>query len=221
MSDWKPGDDINSPVENFREIPFESMDVGDRYRYLISTVIPRPIALVSTVNKEGVGNLAPYSFFNALSSNPACVMVSATPMGNGAQKHTLRNIQDTGEFVVNFSADWMIDPIAYCGAAYPDGVDEMEVVGLTGIPSTKVKPKRVKESPAHLECKLHSLVPIGDGSPGSTTLIIGEVVVAHIWDQAFTDGRVDPKKLSPLSRLGGAWYGTLGDVLFRQIPSIG
>ena len=221
MSNWKPSDGIKSPVEEFKEIPFSQMEPTDRYRHLISTVIPRPIAFVSTVNAEGVGNLAPYSFFNALSSNPACVMISASPLGSGAPKHTLRNIQDTKEFVVNFSADWMVDVVAYCGAAFPDGVDEMEVVGLTGIPSLKVKPKRVKESPAHLECKLHSLVPIGDGGPGSTTLIIGEVLTAHIWTEAYTDGRIDPKKLAPLSRLGGAWYGTLGDVLFRQIPSIG
>lgn len=224
-SSWRPGDIITHPESlsgegSFQSMGFETLGAGERYRFLISTVIPRPIALVSTVSKSGVGNLAPFSFFNALSSNPPCVMFSISAQGNGEKKHTLRNIEETKEFVINLTPEWLLGPIVYCAAEYPEGVNELSEVGLTPLKSLKVKPPRVAESPAHFECKLHTIIPLGDGSPGSSTVVIGEILEAHLWKDALIGGRISPDKLRPLGRLGGAAYTHLGELSVMPIPPV-
>ena len=181
------------------------------YKLLIGSVVPRPIAFVSSCNLKGEGNLAPFSFFNAVSSNPPCIIVSITRKSDGSKKDTLLNIEETGEFVVNTVAEWMVEPMNQCSAQYPYGVNEMETVGLTGIASMDVKPKRVKESPVHMECKLEQKVEIGNGEAGSATLIIGRVIRMHIHETAFSQGRILLEEIRPISRLAGMNYGLTPD----------
>jgi len=197
-------------------------DSADIYRILIGSVVPRPVAFVSTVSADGVGNLAPFSFFNAVSSNPPCLILGISRKGDGSgdKKDTLRNIEATGEFVVNTSSEWLVEPMVHCGAAYPYGVDEMQKVGLTPIPSTHVRPPRIKESAVQFECKLHSAIDLGGGTPGSTTLVVGRIVMLHIFDEAYNDGRVDSAMLKPVGRLGGIGYALLQDPFNIPVPAL-
>lgn len=197
-----------------------SMAAPDLYKLLVGVVVPRPIAFVSTQSAAGVGNLAPYSFFNAISSNPPCVVISVARKADGSKKDTLRNIEEIGEFVVNISSSWLLDAVVQCGAQYPYGVDEMQQVGLTPEPSVKVRPPRVRESAAQLECVLHQVVEVGDGSPGSTSLVVGRVVALHIATNAIRDGRIDSMALEPLARLGGISYLSAGQEIKRKIPEV-
>jgi flavin reductase (DIM6/NTAB) family NADH-FMN oxidoreductase RutF len=203
---WTPGQTIKSPVEKMVTCDISKITPQEAYKLLIGSVVPRPIAFISTVSAEGKGNLAPFSFFNGVSSKPLCIMVSITRRADGSKKDTLLNIEATGEFVVNTVAEWMIEPANMCAAEYPYGTDEMEKVGLTGIPSDIVKAKRVKESPIHLECKVHKLVEIGEGAGGST-IVVGEILLAHVHEQAYQNGRIVFEEIKPISRLAGDFYG--------------
>ena len=147
---WKPGDQTNSPEFDFTNVDLQSLTTRDKYRLLVELIVPRPIALVSTRSKDGLDNLAPFSFFNAVSSNPATLMISVARRLDGSKKDTLRNIEETGELVINTSSSWMVGPITHAGANYPYGVSELKEIGLTPLQSTKVAPLRVKESPVHL-----------------------------------------------------------------------
>lgn len=205
--EWTLGSACPSPVESMLEFDVAALTQNESYKFLIGSIVPRPIALVSTVNSDGQGNLAPFSFFNAVSTRPLCVSVSVTRRTNGEKKDTLKNIEATGELVINTVAEWMIEPVNHCSADYPHGVDEMQKVGLTPIASTQVKPPRVKESPVQLECRLRQLVEVGDGSAGSATLIIAEVVRIHVHEKAYSNGRILLKEILPISRLAGDSYG--------------
>lgn len=209
---WKVGDPIISPVAHHREIRFADLSQQEKYHTLISTVVPRPIAWVSTISDQGVGNLAPFSFFNALCSNPPCVMFSVANSRTG-KKHTLRNIEATKEFVINLSPSSLLRPMHHTSDFYPDGVDELLEVGLSPLDSSIVKPKRIKESPVHLECTLLEIKNFGGDSRGGANVIFGEVIVAHIWEEALQDGKVIFEKLSPLGRLGGVDYMEPGKVV--------
>lgn len=191
----------------------------DAYKLLIGSVVPRPIALISTMSKDGKGNLAPFSFFNAVSSKPLCIMVSITRRADGSKKDSLLNIEATGEFVVNSVADWMIGPVNHCSGDYPYGVDEMEVVGLTSVPSEMVKPNRVKESPVHFECKVYNMLEVGEGTGGST-VIIGEILRVHVHEKASQNGRVLLEEILPVSRLAGDAYGFTPDTFDLKRPKI-
>src|SRR5690349_10987328 len=120
-------------------LDFDSLPGATRYKIMIGAVVPRPIAFVSTINSAGTGNLAPFSFFNAVSSDPPCLAFSITRKRDGSKKDTLRNIEETRGFVVNTVSEWMADPMNQSSADYPYGVDEMAKVGLTALPSTRVK----------------------------------------------------------------------------------
>jgi flavin reductase (DIM6/NTAB) family NADH-FMN oxidoreductase RutF len=219
-SEWRPGDKIEAPVGNWKTFEADKISQREMYRFIIGAIVPRPIAFVSTISKEGVGNLAPYSFFNGVSSNPPCLIISISRKGDssGDKKDTLRNIEETGEFVVNSANEWLIEPLVHCAGAFPYGVDEMQKAGLTPLASQFVRPARVKESAIQLECKLHQLVEIGDGSAGSTTLVIGRIVAVHMLEQAFKENRPDYQFLKPVGRLGGLSYATLGEVFQIAVP---
>lgn len=198
----------------------KGMRTVDVYKFLIGSIVPRPIAFVSTVNTQGEGNLAPFSFFNGLSSNPPCVMISVTRKRSGEKKDTLRNIEETGEFVVNSANKWLLEALVHCSVEYPYGVDELTKVGLTPQPSTKVRPVRVKESAVHMECKLFKSVELGEGGPGSTNLIIGEIQYLHIAKEAYQDGRVLFDFIQPIGRLGGFQYGEITRIYEIPIPEL-
>ena len=219
--DWKPGDRIASPVESWESIDPTEVDAHTMYKLIIGSVVPRPIAFVSTCSANGVGNLAPYSFFNGLSSNPPCVMISVgVSREGGQQKDTLRNILETKEFVVNSANEWMIEAVVHCAANYPYGVDEMKKVGLTPLPSQRVNPSRVKEAAVQLECRLYDTMQIGDGSPGSSTVVVGEIVMAHVFSDAYLQGRIDFDKIKSVARLGGFGYGKVTDLFDIPVPRV-
>ncbi|MGD3108896.1 flavin reductase family protein [Streptomyces sp. YGL11-2] len=179
------------------------------YKLLTATVVPRPIAWVSTIGPDGATpNLAPHSFFSIASVSPPVVQFSSV-----GRKDTLRNVEATGEFVVNFTPEGLFAQVNDTGTDFPLGVSEFEAAGIESEPSLRVKPPRVAASPVALECELHSTVRIGDG-----TVVFGRVVHAAASQDVLVDGHPEVTKLRPLSRLGKDEWGTLGDV--REIARI-
>lgn len=182
---------------------------------LTSIVGPRPIALVSTVNTRGEVNLAPFSFFNIFSSNPPILIFSpARRVRDGTVKHTLVNAEQTGECVVNVVTEDIMHNASMASAEYPEGVNEFIKAGLTPVPSRKVSPPRVKESPVNLECKVKEIMHLSE-APGSGNLIICEIVLIHVADHILDeDGTVNPSKIRLVGRLGKGWYSRAwGDAL--------
>jgi flavin reductase (DIM6/NTAB) family NADH-FMN oxidoreductase RutF len=163
-------------------------------------VAPRPIGWISTVSKDGIFNLAPYSFFNAVSEKPHYVM-----FGSAGRKDTVINIEETGEFVCSLSTYDLRAHMNMTSAAVPYGVDEFPIAGLTAVASNVVKPPRVKESPAALECQHWKSIQLPPAEPGGrpgNIMVIGRVVGIYIADEVIADGIVDTGAMKPLSRLG-------------------
>ncbi len=177
------------------------MAAPDRARLLTRIIAPRPIALVSTVSAAGVGNLAPFSFFAAGGSSPLSCVFSPTRDRHGSGKHTLANIEATGEYVINVVTAAMTAAVNQASFAYAADVDEFDVVGLTRAPSQHVRPPRVQESPVALECRVFRCVPHGDG-PGAATYVIGEIVAVHADESVCVDGFPDETRMALVARLG-------------------
>lgn len=176
------------------------------YHTLVSVVTPRPIAWVTTVDVQGRINLAPFSFFNAFGANPPIVVFSPTNRRDGSPKDTLRNVQTTGEFVINAAVESLAEPMNKSSVDLPYGESEVELTGLAVRPSLKVTPPALVDSPVNLECKVMQILPIGTG-PIAANLVIGQVVLFHINDAILDEaGRIDPRKLGTIARLGGDWY---------------
>ncbi len=175
----------------------------DSYKLMIGSIVPRPIAFVSTISNEGVTNLAPFSFFNAVCSDPPVICFS---VGNRVpSKHTIANIRATGEFVVNVVTEEIAEQMNMCSGNFPAGVSEFEVSRLTPEPSEIVKPPCVRESPVNMECKVLQIVEVSK-RPEGATMVIGEVVRFH-FDRAIADNfRIDPAKLRAVGRMGGNEY---------------
>lgn len=197
-------------------IAAETLTAENASRLLNSVVIPRPIAWVSTVDAQGRCNLAPHSYFNAVSAAPPIVMFASShssPFDPSGRKDTLRNIEETGEFVLHIVPEPMIEAMNKTSAAVPPGTDEFALAGLAKIPSHAVRPPRIAGVGVALECRLFRLIPAGDA-----TAVFGEVRVLHIDDGLWQDGRVDPRKLQPLARLGGSLYAGLGTITALRRP---
>ncbi len=177
---WKPGDPITAPAGATIELDPARLDVTFVYKLMIGAIVPRPIAFVSTLSREGKGNLAPFSYFNGVSADPPCVMIAIERKPDGSEKDTWRNIRDTGEFVVNSVNEWIAEATNYCSAAYPFGVDEAEKAGLKKLASVKVRPPRIAESAIQMECELYGSMEVGPGSPGSATIVVGRIVCFHV-----------------------------------------
>jgi flavin reductase (DIM6/NTAB) family NADH-FMN oxidoreductase RutF len=179
----------------------------DLHQFILGTVAPRPIAFVSTVDENGIQNLAPYSFFNAFSSNPPIVVFSSNRRGSdNSTKDTLHNIRATGECVINAVNYAIVRQMAVASVDFPGDVSEFEKTGLTPLPSDLVKPFRVAESPAHMECRIKDVITLGDKG-GAGHLIICEVVRMHIAEHVLTDrNRIDPDKMDLMGRMGRAYY---------------
>lgn len=189
----------------------------DAYRLLISVVIPRPIAWVSSIGSDGSHNLAPYSFFNAVSGSPPTVMFSIGQRA-GRPKDTLRNIQETGEFVVNLADRALADKMVKTAGEWAYEVDEFSVADLETTPSLKVKPPRVALAPIAMEAKATQIIPV-EGS--SNTMVLGQVVYFHIQTGLLLPkGTVDAKQFNPVARLGSADYATLGEILTILRPQL-
>src|SRR5690242_4759970 len=168
---------------------------ADIYKLMIGSIVPRPIAFVPTIGADGVRNLAPFSFFNGVCSNPPSILFCTVVRKDGQPKDTLVNVEATREYVVNIVAEEFAEQMNLCSADYPPEVDEFEISGLTAAPSDLVRPPRVKESPVSMECRLLQVVRIGDGAPGSGAVVIGEIVRFHLLDGLMTQFRIDPDKL--------------------------
>jgi flavin reductase (DIM6/NTAB) family NADH-FMN oxidoreductase RutF len=187
------------------------------YRLLIGSIVPRPIAFVSTISREGVTNLAPFSFFNAICAEPPTVCFSVT--NRLPPKDTVANIRATGEFVVNIVTEAIAEQMNLCSGDYPAGMSEFSMAGLTPEASEIVKPPCVRESPMNMECKLIQIVEVGARS-GGASLIIGEVVRFH-FDSAIADNfRIDPDKLRAIGRMGGNEYARTRDRFEMIRPSV-
>ncbi len=184
----------------------DDMTLSERNHIMLGGIAPRPIALVGTISGAGHINLAPFSFYNALSANPPIVAFSPAFRGSdGSPKHTLLNILETGEFTINAVTSSMVEQVSLTSADYPAGVDEFVKAGLTKRTSEVIQPPGVAESPFIMECKLYDHQDFG-GGPGSGNLVLGEVLRFHVSQSVYIDGRLDPFKLDLIGRMGGAWY---------------
>jgi flavin reductase (DIM6/NTAB) family NADH-FMN oxidoreductase RutF len=189
----------------------------EAYHLLISIVVPRPIAWVSTVGVDGTLNLAPFSFFNAVGGNPPTVMFSVGRR-SGQPKDTLRNVQETGEFVVNLANQALAEAMVQTSGDWSYEVNEFEMAGLELAPSVEVKPPRVAMAPAALEAKLTQVVPV-EGT--DSTMILGRVIRYHLREGLLRpNGLVDATLLQPVARLGGNEYATLGQVYSMLRPRV-
>jgi len=185
---------------------------------LCGGVAPRPIALASTINPEGVRNLSPFSFFNAFGSNPPMVAFAPNRRGrDGTVKHTYLNAVATGEFVIAAVSHAMLHPMNVASAEWPDGVDEFPKCGLTPVPARFVKAALVGESPFQMECRLKQVVELGNG-PGSGLLLIGEVLAFHVREDCFVEGILHPDALDLVGRNGGAFYTRASGAAVFEVP---
>jgi flavin reductase (DIM6/NTAB) family NADH-FMN oxidoreductase RutF len=197
----------------------ESLEVRARYALLISSIVPRPIAWVSTISPGGVPNLAPFSFFTGITANPMSVVFAPVNNRDGAPKDTLVNVKATKQFVVNMANESNALKMNETSAAFPYGVNEFEKAGLTALPSLKVKPPRVKESPIHMECELIQVVTLSEGPLGGH-LVVGKVVHYHCDDAIWNGGKLRHQDLKAIGRMEGAWYTKTQDAFELPRPEI-
>ncbi len=185
----------------------KKISTKDLHQFLLGSVAPRPIAFASTVNEAGISNLAPYSFFNAFSSNPPIVVFSSNRrVLDNTTKDTLHNVETTREVVINVVTYDIVRQMAISSIQYPEEVNEFDKAGLTPIPSDLVAPPRVKESPVNMECVVKDIITLGEHG-GAGHLIISEVVRMHIADHIIDErNRIDPHKIDLMGRMGRAYY---------------
>jgi flavin reductase (DIM6/NTAB) family NADH-FMN oxidoreductase RutF len=188
------------------------MPRAEFYPWMIRCIAPRPIAWVSSVSSDGVYNLAPFSFFTAISTEPPTLCFAPGRHGAaGGKKDTLVNIEATGDFVVNVVPDHLAEQMNDTATEFPHGVSEFAEAGVTPAPAERVKAPRVAESPIHFECERYQIVEVGPDGPGGGSLVIGRIVLLHVDDRILTDGKVDYQHYHPLGRLGGMEYSRTRD----------
>ena len=194
----------------------KNLDIKSNYQLMISGISPRPIAFVTSVSKDGIYNLAPYSFFNGFGANPPIVGFSPALSGRtGLPKDTLLNIKDTNEFTISIVNSSMVGQVSLSSCEYEKKIDEYLKTGLSKEKSMIVKTPYVKESPFVMECKLFDIIDLG-GKPASGNLILGEVVMFHVSENILDDNnQINPYALDAISRLGGAWYSKSKEGLFE------
>jgi flavin reductase (DIM6/NTAB) family NADH-FMN oxidoreductase RutF len=175
--------------------------------YLQGVVAPRPIALASTIDGEGKINLSPFSFFNLFSTRPPILIFSPSRrVRDNTTKDTLENVRQVSQVVINIVNYSMVEQVSLASCEYAKGVNEFEKAGLTMLPSTRVKPPRVAESPASFECHVKQIIPLGEEG-GAGNLILCEVLLAHIKENILDDaGQIDPQRLDAVARMGGDFY---------------
>jgi flavin reductase (DIM6/NTAB) family NADH-FMN oxidoreductase RutF len=189
----------------------------ENYKFLIGSIIPRPIAFVTSMSKEGVLNGAPFSYFNIVSANPPMISL-AVQRSAGRQKDTARNILDLKEFVVHIVDEQNVEKVNQTAATLPPEQSEIKLAGLTPVKSTKINVPGVKESKVRFECVLEQALELGGGDPPSCDFIIGRVVQFHIIPEIYEDGRIDPQVLGAVSRLAGNDYAKIGEIFTRERP---
>ncbi|SOC27737.1 conserved hypothetical protein [Brochothrix thermosphacta] len=190
----------------------ESISERDNYKFLIESVIPRPIAFITSINSEGVVNGAPFSYFNIVSSNPPLLSVSIQRR-NGEKKDTLRNIEQQQSFVLHIADDGYIDKLNQTAAQLPPNQSEIALTNLTLIPSETIATPAISEAKVRYECTVQQIVDL----PNSE-LIIANITCYHIDDELYANGRINAAKLNPISRLAGNDYAHLGETFTLERP---
>ena len=189
----------------------------ENYKLLIGSVIPRPIAFVTTLSEEGVVNAAPFSFFNIVSSNPPMLSVSVQRK-NGIMKDTARNAVASKQFVIHIVDEQNVPKVNDTAANLPSNESEIELAQLTLVDSVKVNTPGVAESKIRFECELVEALPLGDGEQVGCDLLIGRVVAYHFDEEVYEDGKIDPRKLGAISRLAGNDYAKIGEIFTMERP---
>jgi len=212
---------LNVPIDAMLSIDPADCRPRQVYKLMTGIIVPRPVALVSTLDRNGVPNLAPFSFFTGVGSNPPTVLFCPVVRTPGAaafesqtdlRKDTLRNVEETGEFVVNVVSDAIAAAANASAAEVPPEVDEFVLSGLTPQPSQLVRPPRVAESPAQMECKLLQVIYTGH-APGAGVIVLGEIVRFHLRSSLVEDFRVDPAGLDAVGRMAGNTWARTRDRL--------
>lgn len=194
----------------------KDLSTGKLHGYLLGAVAPRPICFASTIDAKGQVNLSPYSFFNVFSANPPIMIFSpARRVRDNTIKHTLENVLENKEVVINIVSYAMVQQMSLSSTEYPKGVNEFKKAGFTELPSVKVKPPRVAEALAQFECVVKDVIPLGEEG-GAGNLVIAEVVHLHLHPSILDENdHIDPIKLDPVARLGGNWYARAKEGLFE------
>ncbi|MDL1901435.1 flavin reductase family protein [Anaerolineae bacterium CFX9] len=203
------------------EITPESIPHTSFYKLMIGTIVPRPIGWISTLDEHGVPNLAPYSFFNAICSNPPHVLFcpSVRARGDGF-KDSLVHVRASGEFVVNIVTEPLAAAMNLTAGEYERGVNEFEIAGVTAAPSLRVRPPRVLESPVNYECVVTQIVEVSD-QVGGGSIVIGRVVHLHVADELLLEtDKIDILRLQPIGRLAGSGYCRVNDLFNMQRPIV-
>jgi len=196
----------------------KELPIPQLHQYLIGSVGPRPICFASTVDANGVPNLAPFSFFNVFSANPPILVFAPNNSGRtGQPKHTLLNVKEVPEVVINVVTESMVEQMNVAAAPWDKGVSEFEKAGFTPVQSDLVKPFRVAESPSQIECKVIEIKEMGVGG-GAGNLVICQVVRIHIKDEVLNDeNKIDQRKMKLVGRLGASWYSKTDDAALFEL----
>ncbi|MFG0585248.1 flavin reductase family protein [Pseudomonas sp. zjy_9] len=200
------------------QLDFSALSPLDAYRWLASSVTPRPIAWVSSRSPEGVANLAPFSFFQVISDNPPTLLVNVNTRDDGSLKDTLRNAQASGELAIQLVSFAQAEAMNASAAVLPHEVSEFEHCAIASVPCERIDVPRVVGAPVTFECRVAQIQPYPAQQPNSH-LIFAEVLLAHIDDALLTEqGRLDPLQLDLVGRLGGSAYCRTSDVFNMQRP---
>jgi flavin reductase (DIM6/NTAB) family NADH-FMN oxidoreductase RutF len=191
--------------------------VKENYKLLIGSIIPRPIAFVTSLSKDGIVNGAPFSYFNIVSADPPLISISIQ-RSKGIPKDTSRNIKEVKEFVVHIVDEQNVEKVNQTAANLPPEQSEIQLAGLTAIDSVKVTVPGVKEAKIRMECILEKAVELGGKESPSCDLIIGKIVQLHIEDDLYEKGKIDPRGLSAVSRLAGNDYAKIGEIFTLERP---
>ena len=189
----------------------------EAHELLVGAILPRPIAFVSTVGPDGVFNLAPFSYFTALSVQPAIVGFSIGPKTGGGKKDTLVNVLHTKDFVINIVSEALAKAMNQASGEYPSNIDEFKVTGLNPLPSDLVKSPRIAESPVNLECRLRQILEFGEDLRVSS-FIIGDVLRVHVRDELLDGGVIKAPRLKAIGRLGEDFYCRTMDIFEMKRP---
>jgi flavin reductase (DIM6/NTAB) family NADH-FMN oxidoreductase RutF len=189
----------------------------ENYKFLIGSIVPRPIAFVTTISKDGVVNGAPFSYFNIVSSNPPMISLAIQRL-DGKQKDTAKNIIENKEFVVHIVDEQNVEKVNKTAANLPPDQSEIEFAKLTPIESTKISVPGVQEAKIRMECSLEYSLELGGMDSPGCDLIIGKVVQFHIENEIYENGRINPKGLGAVSRMAGNFYAKIGDVFSIERP---
>ncbi len=192
-----------------------SLNTDEAYRLLSSAVVPRPIAWLPSLNANGSVNLAPFSFFNAVASDPPMLAVSVEDRAPGLEKDTLANIKCTSSFVSHVVTEALLESVVTSAIDFPTTLSETEVIGLNLVESTHISVPRLLEAPVSMECELETLLRIGNAA----TLVIAKVVCFHVQDELYDNGRIDSTKLQAVGRMSGSAFTKTRELLSVSTPS--